>query len=318
MSAGHFTTPTLRRVLEDVFPASDSLQIARVESGVSTWVYAVDRRNERFYLRILPERDATFAPEAQAHQLALQAGAKAPELLYYQPRHELLGHSVMLTTAIPGQPIDRRISQPDAATIMRDVGRDLARIHSIPVEGFGWVLRDADHSTDAIRAEAETFQAAFLDGFDEQLRIIHQRLGSVLDVSRIQNIIQDEGEHVASEPSFLAHGDFDTSHVFVDASGYAGIIDFGEIRGAPRAYDLAHHQMHDRERLPYATLPHVLAGYEDISPLPADLPGQLRVLNLLIACRALSRGLLRDPASMIVGTSLASIQRILEETGSED
>ena len=34
-------------------------------------------------------------------------------------------------------------------------------------------------------------------------------------------------------PAVLAHGDFDPTHVFAARGTYAGIIDFGEIRGAP-------------------------------------------------------------------------------------
>lgn len=61
----------------------------------------------------------------------------------------------------------------------------------------------------------------------------------------------------------LAHGDFDPTHVFAASGRYTGIIDFGEIRGAPALYDVAHWALQ--------TPPdHLLTGYAEVAPLPAD------------------------------------------------
>ena len=61
--------PLLRRAFS-IFPTGvDQVErIERVAEGVSTWVYRIRRGGETFYLRILPEADATFAPEVIAHQ----------------------------------------------------------------------------------------------------------------------------------------------------------------------------------------------------------------------------------------------------------
>jgi aminoglycoside phosphotransferase (APT) family kinase protein len=64
-------------------------------------------------------------------------------------------------------------------------------------------------------------------------------------------------------PAVLAHGDFDPTHVFAARGKYAGIIDFGEIRGAPPLYDVAHWAL-------YAPPDHLLAGYAQVAPLPGD------------------------------------------------
>lgn len=52
------------------------------------------------------------------------------------------------------------------------------------------------------------------------------------------SILPEEGEQ-----GYLAHGDFDTTHIYQDNGRYTGIIDFGEIRGADRWYDLGYFHM---------------------------------------------------------------------------
>ena len=62
-------------------------------------------------------------------------------------------------------------------------------------------------------------------------------------------------------PAALAHGDFDPTHVYAARGRYSGIIDFGEIRGAPPLYDAAHWALQ-------GPLEPLLAGYAEIATLP--------------------------------------------------
>jgi aminoglycoside phosphotransferase (APT) family kinase protein len=72
-------------------------------------------------------------------------------------------------------------------------------------------------------------------------------------------------------PAVLAHGDFDPTHVFVARGRYAGVIDFGEIRGAPPLYDVAQWAL-------YAPAEPLLAGYGQLATLP---DGHLQIVARL-------------------------------------
>lgn len=80
----------------------------------------------------------------------------------------------------------------------------------------------------------------------------------------------------------LAHGDFDHTHVFADGGAYAGIIDFGEIRGAPPLYDVAHWALQS----PPGAL---LAGYAQVVPLPDDHEHVVAALSVEIGHAMLRR-----------------------------
>ena len=59
-----------------LFPRSASPQVERVEQGVSTYVYRLRYDELIFYLRVLPEAGASFAPEVFAHHWLRQREAR--------------------------------------------------------------------------------------------------------------------------------------------------------------------------------------------------------------------------------------------------
>jgi len=288
----------------------------RMTDGVSTVVYRATRGDEHFYLRILPEKEATFALEVRAHQLAREARCAVPEVLFYEAFDPDFGRSLMLTTEIPGRPLTAETPPDVAREAVRAAGRDLARINRIPVEGFGWIRRSMSDVPETL--SAETVDLGDMVMYDYvHLILTLPAAGGVpgLEKTVLQRCIDQacydlEG---SASPSRLAHGDLDTSHIFIHDDRYSGIIDFGEIRGMPPYYDLGHHRMHDAERLPYSTLGWLLEGYTEVAPLPDEAPARIRAWSLLIAARVLWQWLPRDPNSQIAATARRSIRRDVAE-----
>ncbi|HEY4384424.1 MAG TPA: phosphotransferase, partial [Ktedonobacteraceae bacterium] len=108
-------------------------QIERMTEGVSTFVYQLVYPDEIFYLRILPEEDASFAPEVAVHTRLRQMQVKVPEVVYFEHCHESLHRSVMITTEIKGQPLSQSssLSVKELSSILVEAGRDLEQINSI-------------------------------------------------------------------------------------------------------------------------------------------------------------------------------------------
>ena len=101
------------------------------------------------------------------------------------------------------------------------------------------------------------------------------------------------------------------TQIFQADGRYTGIIDFGEIRGADRWYDLGHFRMHDGETLPVPVLDWLLEGYGSVAVLPADYRRRIGLAGLLIAVRALARGLERSPKQAERHQARTSIPRDL-------
>lgn len=306
-----------------LLPARSSPHIQRVLDGASTRVFrlrwgATKRRaGQTLYLRILPEVGASFAPEATAHALARAQGARIPEVVYVEPCHSQLGRSVMVTTEIVGEPVWRRPFDDDTQRILLEAGRDLARINRIPVDGFGWVRRDAA-AGDRLLGEHATQREFVLEHMETDLATLARHGLSSEEAGAIRAIVARCNGWLGGERAWLAHGDFDVTHIFQRDGRYTGIIDFGDMRGADSFYDLGHFQADDGEGLPAETTSSLLAGYNEIAPLPDDAERQVTLASLLITLRSLGRETTTHPGQptdewewSVVRRELAALARLL-------
>jgi Ser/Thr protein kinase RdoA (MazF antagonist) len=286
----------VQTVVAQLFPAC-SPQIERAAVGVSTYVYRIFARNTTWYLRVLPEEGASFAPEAEVHTRLRQMQVRVPEVIFVEPYNELLQRSIMLTTEIPGQPLEhsQHLGEKALAEIVREAGRDLARINSLPVAGFGWVKRDTLSSDGGLQAEWPTYRAFIDEYWAADLRYLAKHVLSMPEIAHLERVRTLYDRWLDLEQGYLVHGDFDVTHIYQDQGHYSGIIDFGEIRGAGRWYDLAQFYMREWEQLPWPLEAALLRGYEEIVPLPADYEAHIHLTALFISVRALARSLQKRP-----------------------
>ena len=301
----------VRAVVARVFRPSAACRIERVAEGVSTIVYRIRRGAETFYLRVLPEIGDSFAPEARAHHLLRERGVRVPEVVHWEHRDPLLGLSIMVTAEVPGRHLGRRPVDGATGKIVAEAGRELAIIQTVPVDGFGWVRRDRAEATH-LEGEHRTLRAFHCEHLEADLAALEdQRLLAGHDVAAIQTIVAAHPSWLDAEQAHLVHGDFDVTHIFEQDGRYTGLIDFGEIRGADRWYDLGHFRMHDGETPPVSALDWLLEGYGGGVPLPAGYRQRIAFASLLIAVRALARCLERRPEQAARHQALTSIPRDL-------
>ena len=271
-----------------IFPATQPLTVERVPEGISTYVYRIERGNERFYLRLLPEVGDSFAPELRAHALMRERGIRVPEVIYFEHRNEVFGLSVLVTTEIAGCSAAQAGLGEATREVITAAGRDLAIINSLPVAGYGWVTRDRPLVTD-LAGDLPTNRAFLTEHLSGDLAFLETGLLDHAEVAAIRATLTRHDAWLDADHGQLAHGDFDTTHIFQHGGHYTGIIDFGEIRGTDPWYDLGHFAMRDGEQLPVPLLPWLLEGYSSVTPLPPDHLQRITFANLLIGIRTASR-----------------------------
>jgi aminoglycoside phosphotransferase (APT) family kinase protein len=274
--------------VRSIFPEEPVSAIERVAEGVSTCVYRIQCAGATYYLRILPEAGASLAPEADVHRRLRAAGVRVPDIVHYEACPAAFQRSAMMTTALPGCALGYGQQPAAGPQILRQAGRDLARINQVTVQGYGWVDRTAGQA-DALRAEYATLPQWLLGHFDAPIRALHQCCDfSAHDVGLLQALLEAACRLFQHEAAVLAHGDFDVTHIFYDRDTYSGVIDFGEIRGAHPLYDLGHFAIEHSDRLP-----HLIEGYSEITPLAANAIIRIQLTSLLIAARRIGGRLLQ-------------------------
>ncbi len=220
----------IEALVAQVFPCTVHSRVERAEEGVSTYVYRLYRGNEVFYLRVLPEVNASFAPEVYVHEMLRAKDVKVPEVVYFEHYNEVVQRSVMVTTAIKGKHIGHyHVNEVPRSTLV-EAGRDLAVINSVPVRHFGWIKRDSSKVT-ALEAELPTYRAFVFEQLEEDLAFLGRLVLSTGEIKAIREIIDRCYAWLDVEKAWLAHGDFDATHIYQEHGRYTGIIDFGEIRG---------------------------------------------------------------------------------------
>ena len=283
-------TDVLTTILAGVFPAARHLTFHRTLEGVSTPVYRIQADGRIYYLHLAESPKASLVPEAYVHHLLAARAVHIPNVIYFDPFNIALGRSLMITSEIAGTPVDGRVAHNHRRTILMAAGRDLARINSIPVAGFGWIDRTHGEANE-LRAPFPTCRAFIASALDDHVRRLRE-VGA-LSGTTIQAILplvaRMQEDERRSESAWLAHGDLDTSHVFQEGGRYSGIIDFGEIRGADKLYDLGHFLLHDGERIFEQLLPYLIEGYNEVSPLPPDYERRIRCWAIVIGISSLGR-----------------------------
>ncbi|MFD2082524.1 Predicted kinase, aminoglycoside phosphotransferase (APT) family [Actinopolymorpha cephalotaxi] len=284
----------LNALLVGIFGSQQELSCRRTPTGSSTQVYRIDRGAETFYARIAEEEQASLAPEAELHRALLAAGVRVPAVVHYEPFDQSLARSVMVTTEVPGSPLSASGDSSTLAEIGRAAGRDLARIHGVPVHGFGWVRREHDQPGWPLRGEHRTY-AEYVDppAVAAPLTGVGLSAGQVRTVERLLQEAVESGP--AGGVGSVAHGDFDAGHIFEQDGTYTGLIDFGEIRGTDYAFDFATICLNVEEFPPAAQLLRLVEqGYAEVRALPDDHPRRLYLACVLSAAHRLSTWYKRD------------------------
>lgn len=285
----------IQEMVKKIF-AQDPTGVERVAEGVSTFVYRILFPHETFYLRILPEKGASFAPEVAVHTQLRSMQINVPEVIHFEHYNELLQRSVMVTTEIKGRPLSQSsmLSKAQMEEIVREAGRDLACLNTVRVEGFGWIRRDSPDLR-PLQAEWSTHRAFALEYWKADVAYLAKHVLQCSEVPLLERVLSSYDSWLASEQGYLAHGDFDTTQIYQDNGRYTGIIDFGEIRGASSWYDLGHFHMRDGEVLPFHLLPALVQEYQEVVPLSSTYEQHIRFAGLLINVRALARSLQKRP-----------------------
>lgn len=283
-------------------------RIERERSGVSTYVYRINANDEVFYLRILPEQDMSFAPEVHVHQLLRKKGVQVPEVLHFEPVHEELGLSVMLVREIPGAHAGRVTSQESYERVMLDAGSQIALVHGIPVEGFGWIRRGREEDKSVLRGENRSADEQLLEFLEDDVQFLSEKLINKEEASIIRRIMERGLPLMSRYEPRLVHGDFDDSHIFQDNGTYTGIIDFGEIQGSSPLYDLGHFKLHDGQR--YKGFPALVEGYQSVVPLTAWDQLEIDLWAVWIGVRRLGIVARRSPDADYVHQLLNCVREV--------
>lgn len=234
------------------------LDIRRIVAGEQNEVYDVTlERAPSLIVRISHRGAEAHEREAWVLGQCASRGIRAPRvdaLLRVEVGSEQ--RCIIVMEKLPGERLsDTNPGELDVRRVLGEVGQWLAELHSIPVEGFGYLdgtgvgkLPTLDDWLAVLTSEAPAFEEAA------------RSVG--LEVATIRGWLHDIVDSFRAAPPrvTLIHNDLLANHVLVNNGHLSGIIDFGEVASEPAASDFAKWDFSEGERFPVEW---IQAGYGD-------------------------------------------------------
>lgn len=241
-------------------------------AGIVNSIYAL---GEAYVLRVPrngPQHVAQARREASVIPAAVAAGVRTAALVAFDDTCELLPVPYLIVERLSGTSAE---SLPPGAVdeprIWREVGRDLARVHTVTGIADDEAIAGFDFPDPRTLVDRRV-EDGWISGIDARW------LAEWLDR------LAATGAAAAAPDTCVVHGDVQRSNVLVADRGYQALIDWGCARVDDPAADFL--------SMPLAEVPHVVAGHRDVAPLPGDDSAEARILwrRLQMLLAVLPRG----------------------------
>lgn len=236
------------------------LDIGRIVAGEQNEVYDVTLTGApSLIVRISHVRPEAHDREAWVIGQCAARGIPAPRV-HALRRVEIGGEllSMIVMDKLPGERLcDVDLDEVDVRLVLGDVGAWLRELHSIPVQGFGYL--------DGRGVGELATMADWLAGLTPEARAFEEAGRSVgLEVATIRGWLREIVDSLLAAPPRVAliHNDLQPNHVLVHDGHLSGIIDFGEVAAEPAANDFAKWDFSEGERFPVEW---IQDGYGDAS-----------------------------------------------------
>ena len=258
---------------------------SKVDEGVSTNVYKLEKDGDVYYLRILSQGE-NASTQVLAHQLLLEQGVHVPAVESYEDINLNVRQSYMIVQDIGGSALETQIEEgvaPDSDPVLFAAGQDLAKMQGVPVQGFGKIMQNEPGQTE-LKAKFKNNPEFILSKFDDIIDELE--VAGVIDgelTRTVRDAVASHRELLDCEEAVLAHGDLDLSHIFSEGDEYKGIIDFGDMRGASPFYDLAYFRFRSGTKY----LPKLIEGYQSVKSLGDNYDARIQIEGLIIAVKKL-------------------------------
>lgn len=223
-------------------------------------------------------RNGYFHAEAAASHLAKEAGLPSYDTLAIHDYEDGEDFAFHVLEKLSGTAIKKWLeAHPDDETaLLPQVGRKMAKLHQIKVDGFGPFDNDRAKTGELVGLH-KTFGEAVRAGLPFNLDVL-QKEGVLTDeqVSAVTKLFGDDNPLLAVEQGVLVHNDFADWNLLTDGKDVTGILDWDECVSGDAVSDIAcWSTFFDPERLEG-----FLEGYWQIADKPADFQDKFELLRL--------------------------------------
>ncbi len=223
-------------------------------------------------------RNGYFSVETAVVNLALENGIPAPKPLAVEYENGPGKLDFVLFEKVRGANMKIHLTEhpEDEAKLVRDVGRTMAHIHQIKVNGFGFFDNDLAKKTGELHGIHTSNREHVLAALPQNLEVLvgaeYITNAQATEITRLLS----ESELIECEDPRLIHNDFADWNTIVKDGKVVAAIDWDEAYAGDPIADIACWTLF----FPSSRLPMLLEGYKDVADLPDDFEARLHIYRL--------------------------------------
>jgi aminoglycoside phosphotransferase (APT) family kinase protein len=188
------------------------------------------------------------------------------------------GFDLVLMGKMPGHNMKQYVPEhPDEeAELVREMGRNMARIHQVHVEGYGFFDNDYAKQTGKLRGLHKTFRDHVLAALPSNLSLlVGAEYITSKQADKITNLLSTSQLTVCDSPRLL-HNDIADWNVLVDNRKLTAVLDWDECFAGDPVADIACWSLF----FPTERLKTFLEGYNEVTPPGSDFDDRLHIYRL--------------------------------------
>ena len=223
-------------------------------------------------------RNGYFHAEATAAHKAKEAGLPSFDTLAvhdYEGGNDFAFH---VLEKLSGTAINKWLEAhpDDEAVLLTQIGKMMARLHQVKVDGFGPFDNERAKSGELVGLH-NTFGQAVRAGLPFNLDVLNkENILTTEQIAAITKLFDDDNPLLAIQQAVLVHNDFADWNLLTDGNDVTGILDWDECVAGDAVSDIAcWSTFFEPERLQG-----FLDGYWQVAEKPADFDDKFELLRL--------------------------------------
>ncbi len=279
---------TVRALVTSRWPGDDIVDCVPIDRGATNEVWRVDTGRQPLIVKLSPRPDriarGTLVKEAQMLRRFGERLTIIPTLLASGATEA--GIPYLVETVLPGEHFDSllpTLALADRVQFAEQLGTLLAAIHT----EMHPTIDDFEPNSQLVRSVHEKFRQTTPAWFDivERSQYVPAPI-----LNRAREQLTGAAQLFTDDQFVLNHGDFDPDNLLVARGKIVGLVDFENVRAAPREYDLASLEHTLFHRYPEMRT-RLLATYAAVHPLSSTFAQRLRLFRIYRALRYLRRSI---------------------------
>lgn len=234
-------------------------QVSRLVLGQDNEVYDVTTTGkQRIIVRISRKENHRFEAERWALHAARHAGVPTPRVLLIE--HASYDDSTItfcIEEKLPGKPLDVLLKggmTSDLNKAIDQIGEILSRLHSVRVNGFGYLQPDG-------KGQQTSFAEIMLMANERQTELYEAAKRWLVPAQKITaglELLNNHRDLYEFHTPVLVHGDLGLGHIFIEGDHVSGFIDMQDCSGNHPVFDLVNWDAYCSELIPTSR---ILASY---------------------------------------------------------